>query len=286
MTRDLATPWRERFSLNQATGPRWNAVEVVEASARAGLRWVGLWRDPVAEVGLPAVRKALEHTGLAVSSLCRGGWFGASTPAERRRRLEDNFRAVDEAAALDAETLVLVVGPPVGESLSDARRRVADAVAQTAAYAKTAGVRLSIEPLHPTYCADRSVIVSLAQALSLARANEGVGGVLGSYHLWWDPELPAGVEASAEHIHGLQLADWLSPPPDHLNGRGMPGDGCIDIAGFVALGEAAGYRGPIEVEVFNPTVWARDPQEVLDQALDGLQRHVAVVLESREVRRP
>jgi len=255
-----------RLAINQATIPRWTAEEAIVGCARAGYGAIGLWRDRVAECGAGRAASLARSEGIAISSLCRGGWFlGSGAAEERHERMRENFRAVDEAAELGAATLVLVSGPAPTKDLEAGRREVRDAIAELAGYAAPAGVSLAIEPMHPMYCGDRSVVVTLAQALEVASSIGGdvVGVMIDSYHLWWDPALEAAIAAAGGRILGLQLADWIAPPPDPLNGRGMLGDGTIDLRHFKALVDATGYVGPIEIEVFNPAVWQIDPEETL-----------------------
>lgn len=246
-----------RLSLNQATIPGWSVAEAAEGCARAGVGWLGLWRNRVAEAGLGPSVLALRDAGVRVSSLCRGGWFLVAeqgAPADRRA---DNLRAVEEAAALGAETLVLVCGPAPDRDLGAARRRIAEAIAELAAPAAQSGVRLAIEPMHPMYCGDRSVVVTLAQARAMAEAaGPQVGVAVDTYHVWWDPEVEAEVEATGPRILGFHLADWLVPTPHMLNGRGLMGDGVIDFRRLSGAVGRAGYRGPVEVEIFNPGIWA------------------------------
>jgi sugar phosphate isomerase/epimerase len=259
----------ERLSLNQATIPSWSVAQAAEGCARAGVGWLGLWRHRVAEVGLEASARALGDAGVRASSLCRGGWFLAAEaggPADRR---SDNRRAVEEAAALGAPVLVLVCGPAPDRDLVGARARIGEAVAELSEHAQACGVRLGVEPLHPMYCGDRSVIVTLAQAASLARtAGHEAGVVVDTYHVWWDPDLAAQIAAAGDLILGYHLADWLVPTPDMLNGRGLPGDGLIDFGHINRLVAAAGYRGPVEVEIFNPKVWAMPGHETLRRVVE------------------
>jgi hypothetical protein len=86
-----------RLSLNQITTHRWKVQEAAEACARRGIRSIALWRDKIAEQGLNDSVRAVRDSGLRVSSVCRGGMFPAVSAEERRKRIEDNFRAVDEA---------------------------------------------------------------------------------------------------------------------------------------------------------------------------------------------
>ncbi|SBT45469.1 sugar phosphate isomerase/epimerase family protein [Micromonospora narathiwatensis] len=268
-----------RLSLNQRTTESWSVREAVEGCVRAGIPAIGLWREPVAEIGVAAAAKLVADAGLRVSSLCRGGFLTASGAAGRAA-LADNRHAIDEAAGLGTDCLVMVVGglPPGSRDLRGARQRVADALAELAPYAGERGVRLALEPLHPMYCADRAVLSTLGQALDLAEQFpvERVGVVVDTFHLWWDPDVWRQISRAGQRIASFQVCDFLTPlPADVLLGRGMMGDGHIDFPPFRRAVEQAGYTGDTEVEIFNAEVWATDPDEVLATMKD---RYVRLVL--------
>ncbi|GAA2478502.1 sugar phosphate isomerase/epimerase family protein [Streptomyces gobitricini] len=264
-----------RFSINQMTVKQLALPDLVDACVRLGVPGIGLWREPVAEYGLEATAKLVRDAGLTVTTLCRGGFF--TTAAD----LDDNRAAVDEAATLGTDTLVLVSGglPPGGKDLSVARSLIGDAIAELAPYAAERGVRLAIEPLHPMYAADRCAISTLDQALALAEPFPAsqVGVVVDTYHVWWDDRAPAAVASAGAQgrVHSFQLADWTTPlPAGVLNGRGQLGDGAIDMRAWRELVDASGYDGPIEVELFNDALWARDGMEVLEETVRRYVEHV------------
>ena len=264
----VGDPRLARLSLNQATTKRWSVAEAVEGCTWAGITGIGLWREPVAEHGLDATAKLVAERGLRVSSLCRGGFLTATDPAGSATALEDNRRAIDEAATLRAGCLVMVVGglPSGSRDLRGARQRVLEALVELAPYAGERGVRLALEPLHPMYCADRAVLSTLGQALDLAEGFpvEQVGVVVDTFHVWWDPEVWEQIARAGSRIASFQVCDWLTPlPADVLLARGMMGDGHIDFPPFRSAVDAAGYVGDIEVEIFNAAVWAADPDQVL-----------------------
>ncbi|MFD6713817.1 xylose isomerase [Micromonospora sp. TSRI0369] len=275
-----ADPRLAKLSLNQRTTQRWSVAQAVDGCVRAGIPAIGLWREPVAEIGVPAAARLVTDAGLRVSSLCRGGFLTAADEAGRAAALADNRRAIDEAAALRAACLVLVVGglPPGSRDLPGARQRVADALAELAPYAGERGVRLALEPLHPMYCADRAVLSTLGQALDLAEAfpAEQVGVVVDTFHVWWDPDVWRQIARAGTRIASFQVCDFLTPlPADVLLGRGMMGDGHIDFPPLRRAVEAAGYTGDVEVEIFNAEVWATDPDQVLATMI---ARYVDLVL--------
>lgn len=258
----------DRLSLNQRTTERWTVEHAVEGCVRAGLGWIGLWREPVQALGVAASARLVAEAGLRVSSLCRGGFLTAFAGAARVAALDDNRRAIDEAAALGAECLVMVVGglPAGSRDLAGARARVAEGVASLVPHAEAAGVRLALEPMHPLYCADRGVLSTLDQALEMAApfAPSSVGVVVDTFHVWWDPSVEAAIARAEGRIASFQVCDWITPfPADALLSRGMMGDGHIDFRHLRRLVEAAGYDGPIEVEIFNADLWATDPDEVV-----------------------
>jgi sugar phosphate isomerase/epimerase len=257
-----------RLSLNQGTTPNWPMAETIDACAAAGVGWIGLWRHKVEELGVSETARRLRGAGMRASSLCRGGFFPAATAQERLQRIDDNRRAVDEACELGASVLVLVAGPAPDRDLAAARAMVTDGIGAVAAYAGERGVHLAIEPLHPMFAGDRSVVVTLEQANAIVEGigSPFVGVAVDVYHVWWDPAVYAQITRASGRILGFHVSDWLVPPPDHLAGRGMMGDGVIELRRLREAVEAAGYGGPIEVEIFNQRVWDAPGEEVLELA--------------------
>jgi sugar phosphate isomerase/epimerase len=255
----------KRLSLNQATTKSWTLEEAVRGCERHGIRAIGVWRDKAEQAGLGVSAKLVHDSGLAVSSLCRGGSFPAATSSERKKRIEDNLRAIDEAAALKTDVLVLVCGAMVGRDLEGSREMVAEGIAAIVPYAMECGIKLGIEPLHPML-ADRSVIVTLKQALAVAAKfpQNAVGVVIDTFHVWYDPDLYAEIEKARDRIVGFHVSDWLVPLPDVVLARGMMGDGIIDLARIRVAVDEAGYAGPIEVEIFNQAIWDQPGDEVVD----------------------
>ncbi|MFC5499635.1 sugar phosphate isomerase/epimerase family protein [Caenimonas terrae] len=282
------------LSINTATIRKSRGVDlplpdIIEACARRGIRAISPWRDQVAAAGLATVSRLVKQHGLALSGYCRGGMFPAADEAGRKAARDDNRRAVDEARELDAACLVLVVGGLPGalagkaahKDIGLARSQVTDGIADLLEYARSAGMPLAIEPLHPMYAADRACINTMEQALDVCdrldpQASGALGVAVDVYHVWWDPKLQAQIErAGKQRILAFHVCDWLTPTADLLNDRGMMGDGVIEIPKIRGWVEAQGFAGYSEVEIFSSgNWWLRGHDEVLDTCI---ARHQTVV---------
>jgi sugar phosphate isomerase/epimerase len=275
--RDL-TDDRALLAINSATVKSWTLEQLIEGCARAGISAIAPWRDIVQACGVARAGSLIRARGFSVSCLCRGGMFPAADEAGRRAALDDNRRAVDEAAAIGARCLVLIAGglPKGSKDLAGAQAQVRDGLAALLPHARAAGVPLAIEPLHPMYAADRACVNTLAHANDLCdELGEGLGIALDVYHVWWDPDLARQIARAGRRILTYHVCDWLVPTRDLLLDRGMPGDGAIDLRAIRAMVEATGYAGHCDVEIFSAeNWWKREPDEVLRICLE---RHQTVV---------
>ena len=287
----MGSPDSNLLSINTATvRAHWKLPDIIAGCARRGIRMISPWRDQVAAAGLKETAQRIRDAGLALSGYCRGGMFPAIDRKGRRDALDDNKRAVDEALVLGAPCLVLVVGGlpkderggVASKDLASAREMVRDGIGELLEYARPAGMPLAIEPLHPMYAADRACVNTMAHANDLCDelapgANEGLGIAVDVYHVWWDPNLRREIERAGGHAGRLlayHICDWLVPTTDLLLDRGMMGDGVIDLPRIRGWMEAAGYRGPHDVEIFSANNWwKRDPDEVLATCVE---RHRSV----------
>ena len=277
------------LSLNTATVRRQgDLLAIIDACARHGIRAIDPWRDQVSFVGVGRAASAVRDAEIELSGYCRGGMF--TSDASRRVKVrDDNRRAVDEAHALGAPCIVLVVGglpqfsrlgSAPSKNIARARAQIEDAIAEMMEYAKTAKVPLAIEPLHPAYAADRACVNTTRQALDICdRLDPGRTGVLGValdvYHIWWDPDVLSQMKrAGKDRLMAFHVCDWLVPTTDILNDRGMMGDGVIDIRCLRRAVEQEGFDGYSEIEIFSNRWWASPMDEVLKTCIE---RHRMVV---------
>jgi sugar phosphate isomerase/epimerase len=281
------------LSINLATvRQQYDMRQAVEACLALGITAIAPWRDQVHAIGLAEAARIVADNKLQVTGLCRGGMFPAGDPQARAAAIDDNRRAIDEAAALNADCLVLVVGglPAGSRDIGSARQMVADGIAAILPHASAANVPLAIEPLHPMYAADRACVNTLEQALDLCdllgdaagsdRSGKdgmkggGIGVAIDVYHVWWDPKLEEQIAraGASNRILAHHICDWLVPTQDLLLDRGMMGDGVIDLKRIRAAIEKAGYAGHQEVEIFSANNWWNKPgHEVLSTCIKRFQ---------------
>ena len=275
--RDLSRDAR-LLSINGATiRKQGNLAEIIAAISARGIGGIAPWRDQVEALGIKETGRLIREHGLVVTGLCRAGLFTAEGRAGLARSLDDNRRAVDEAAAIGAQCLIMLGGglEPGSRDIASARALARDGLAELLPHARSAGVPLAIEPLHPMYAPDRSCINTMAQANELCDAlGEGVGIAVDVYHTWWDPSLAREIaRAGAKRILAFHISDWLVPTTDLLLDRGMMGDGVIDIRRIRGWVEAAGYTGLCEAEIFSERNWWQRPMgEVLDTCAERFKR--------------
>jgi sugar phosphate isomerase/epimerase len=278
------------LSINTATVKKqWPLDRIIDECAQRGIRAISPWRDQVAAVGLDKIAQQLRHTGIELSGYCRGGFYPAADAAGRQAALLDNYRAIDEAKTLNAPCLVLVVGAlpgalagkPEYTDISRARNEVFDGIASSLEYARTAGMPLAIEPLHPMQAAERACVNTLEHALDICDALDpnrtgALGVAVDAYHVWWDPKLESQIaRAGKSRLLAWHVCDWLTPTRDLLNDRGMMGDGVIELQKIRGQMESAGYAGFAEVEIFSELDWWQRPgEEVLDTCIS---RHKSVI---------
>jgi len=279
-----------RLSLNQATIKYASLSTALDVVSAAGLESIGLWREPVAEVGLDAAVQLVADSGLRVSSLCRAGFFTMAEGPTRRASIDENRRAIAETAALGASTLVLVAGglPEGSRDLAGARERVRDAIGELAPDAAAAGISLAIEPLHPMYVSDRAVVSTLGQALDIATQFDSstVGVVVDTFHVFWDPQVLEQIARAGAggYIASYQVCDWATPlPADVLLARHYPGHGVIDFGPLTRAVVEAGYTGDIEVEIFNQAIWDAQPVDVVARTIAAFEASIAADLEAVRV---
>ncbi|MBD0260314.1 MAG: sugar phosphate isomerase/epimerase [Cytophagales bacterium] len=266
-----------RLCVHTITTKPWSIEEAARRFSEAGVGGITVWRDALAGRNISRTGQMLRELDLKVVSLCRGGFFPHADAAGRQLALDDNRKAIDEAAALGAPHVVLVCGAVPGQPLEESRKQIRDGIAAVLPHAEAAGVKLAIEPLHPMYADSRSAINTLAQANDMAEELDSswVGVAVDVYHLWWDPALETEIYRCSrnEQLLAFHLCDWKTPTTDLLNDRGLMGEGCINLRQIRGWVEKAGFTGFNEVEIFSNRYWAGDQAAFLEKIIGAYYQH-------------
>jgi sugar phosphate isomerase/epimerase len=265
----MPTPLQDtsKLCVHTITTKPWAVEEAIEQYSQSGVNGITVWRQALEGRHPAKIGQQIRAAGLSVVSLCRGGFFPGTDQDTRQAAIDDNLRAIDEAAELGAPLVVLVCGAVPGQPLEESRRQIKDGIAAVLPHAEACQVKLGIEPLHPVYADDRSAINTLKQANDVAEALDSpfVGVVVDVYHLWWDPDLETELRrcGQSDNLLAFHICDWKTPTEDILNDRGLMGEGCIPIRKIRGWVEAAGFDGFNEVEIFSTCHWAKDQRVFL-----------------------
>lgn len=258
-----------RLCVHTFTTKPWSIEECVRNYAASGINGITIWRNVLENKNLAVVKQLLDEYGMEVVSLARGGFFPSTVTRKRELAIDDNLLAIEQAASVGAPSIVLVCGADGGQSLEKSREQIAEGILRILPSAQAAGVKLSIEPLHPMYAGDRSAINTLKQANDMTDMinSNWVGVAVDVYHLWWDPDLQMEIMRCGRNnkLFAFHVCDWNVPTTDFLNDRGLMGDGCINIPQIRSWVEATGFRGYNEVEIFSTKYWGTDQHEYLEK---------------------
>ena len=267
-----------KLCIHTITLKPWNIEEAAKKFSAAGVKGITVWRDTLEGRNIIQTGRTLQEYGLTIVSSCRGGFFPNKDAGKRQLAIDDNRRAIEEAAELGTSVLVLVCGADPSQTLEDSRRQIYDGIGALVPHAAAAGVRLAIEPLHPMYADTRSAINTLSQANDMAEAfhSPWVGVAVDVYHLWWDPCLEKEIKRCGENgnLLAFHVCDWKVPTTDLLLDRGLMGEGCIPLKQIRSWVEESGFDGFIEVEIFSNTWWKEDQSEFLNKIINAYRKYV------------
>jgi sugar phosphate isomerase/epimerase len=252
--------------------------QAADAYARKGIGGITIWRQALEGRSPAQTGKRVHEAGLEIVSLCRGGFFPGRSQETRQAAIDENRRAIDEAAALGAPLLVIVPGAIPQQPLAESRWQIMDAMAAILPQAEACGVRLGLEPLHPMYAADRSAINTLKTANDVCQELDSpwAGVVVDVYHLWWEPDLEMEIARCGQEgrLFAFHISDWKTDPSDILTDRGLMGEGCIPLRQICGWVEAAGFSGFHEVEIFSQRYWNMDQEEYLELIVNAYRKEI------------
>lgn len=281
----IATHWMQAGPGNPEMGRRWSpwslASRVTELH-RAGFIGIGIFHDDLAHIlkyeaqgetrehRIHWVRELLEQKGISLVELeCLNSWM--LPEHDPRRKAERPIRELLLQAAHLLKARHIKIGnfgiPMPPRKLRDAFRRLCGEFEST-------GTRVGMEIYMPDPNAQ-----TLDQALDWVRGVDNGGLFLDSWHVAQMAGISCADVASLNvgDIVGVELSDGLTiepQPTDYLdavgfpsfreqaaNMRRIPGEGDLDVAGFIKAVARAGFEGPWGNEVLSEE-YRRLPKEV------------------------
>jgi sugar phosphate isomerase/epimerase len=266
--------WPGQFSFNQLTAGDRSVDQLIEAAVQFGVPRLGLQRRQTEAFGFDRALELLNGTGIEITSYgSAGGWGPIRDPAEAARHRQVNLRVLDQAVQLGAGIVSVGVGGLAAgdRDLASARSRVEAGLVELAADAAERKLKLAIEPLHPVFFPDLSVLQTLGLAVDLVERLDqpSVGLNVDTMHVWWDPALVQLLERAGSRIYLVQINDWLPNAPHRLD-RGIMGEGCIDFEPIIEA--LAGYAGIYEIETINDELRKEELPEVFRRSAAGYER--------------
>jgi sugar phosphate isomerase/epimerase len=266
----------QRLCVHTITTKPWDIHTAIQKYSAAGIGGISVWRDTLRDKKIPGVAQEIKNAGLQAVSLVRGGFYTSSNKTDRQKAIEENFRAIDECAAIEAPMVVLVCGATPGQSVAQDLEQIRYGIEATLEHAQKNKVKLAIEPLHPMYADIRSSVSTLKFANDLCDTlkSSNVGVAVDAFHVWWDPEFEKEIQrcGASGNILAYHICDWKLDMADMLNDRGLMGEGIIDLKTMSHQVEKAGFTGFFEVEIFSKKWWAEDQDIFLGQIIDAYKK--------------
>lgn len=256
-----------RLSMNEMTTYRWSFEEDVRRYAAAGYSALGVWRQKLSDFGEERGIDLISEFKLEVSNLLWAGGFTGVDGRSQKESIVDGIEAIELAAALRADCLVVYSGGRGLHTANHARSLLRGALKELLPAAAEAGVVLALEPMHAGCAENWTFLTCLDETLEIIRAfdNDRLRLAFDTYHFGHDPDVASRLHDLAPLVAVVHLGDGLCPP-DHEQDRRRLGEGAFPLREIVAALSAGGYRGYYDVELIGEEIEACDYEELLRQS--------------------
>jgi sugar phosphate isomerase/epimerase len=268
------------LSINHYIAPAGYPLErFFDDCVEAGATGVGLTERALGELSLVTIKEMLKARNLAVTSVNSAGFFLWGEAEKARKQREINTFLIEASNALEASALTTIdgglndVGKGASANVRTLRRKVLSALPSLIEAASEKGVRLGIEPMHPSRMANKSLLNTLSQTSDMLSQFSELTVMLDAFHVWWEPELESFIRTYASRISCVQLTGvQLSENPAMAPFRCAMREGNADIKELIHMLRAGGYTGPFEFELFTHELAGREVSDVIRQAVSDYAR--------------
>jgi sugar phosphate isomerase/epimerase len=269
------------FSVSQVSTLAASFADDVHAYVEAGVDGIGIWEVKLGDASDDEARELVAASRLGCATavptvpsilplpLLPG-------PDDPQARIDALCASVHRLAAFEPSAVLCLTGPAGARDRDEARALVAGGLRELAAEARSAGVRLALEPFQRIGIEDWSLVNTLGEAAELideAGVAPTVGIQFDVWHLWNTPELEAEIERHAHRFVGVHVDDWREPTRGWAD-RVLPGDGVADVATILGALDGTGWAGFYDLEIFsdNGAFGHAYPNSLWDVEADELAR--------------
>ena len=234
------------------------------------------------------MRRALLEADMAVtvcwpevpSILPLDGFPGESDPATRTTELAECIKRQSE---LDPIGVACLTGGRGAYDAGEARALAVAGLADAADVAAACGVKLGIEPIHPSISQGLSIVSTIGETAEVITetGSSNIGIMFDVWHVWDSQNLIQEILDHADSFLLAHVCDWREPTRSWAD-RVLPGDGAADFPGILGALEAAGYDGWYELEVisdngywneaFPDSLWNHPPDELVRMGHEAFLR--------------
>ena len=248
----------ERLSISGFTTYRWTLYQDVLQFAGNDINRVGIWRPKMDDFDHDEMVDLIYDMKMGVSSM---SWAGGFTGADGRKfvdAVDDGIGAVQLAAQLNADCLIVHPGGRNGHTDRHAKRIFLSAIDNLAQAASDFGTRIAIEPIpHKGNC-PWTFVKKFGEMLDLISNfdAEHVGLAIDLFHVGHLAEAYDRIPEYIDRVAVVQLADRDVKKPKVAVSKGrqtenrlIPGEGNVQIDRWIDKLNRHGYRGSFELEV-------------------------------------
>ena len=256
-----------RLSVSAVSSWDWTLDEDLRYWDRTRIDHVGLSFRKLEAAGLGPAVEQIRAGGLRVSNIVELGWWSLDDPATWAPQRDRLFAALDVAVATGAPTLVLTSGPAGTLRWDDALRALDAALAPVRQRAGEAGVGLALEHTGALRL-DLSFVTTLRDGVDAARALD-MGVCVEVNSCFAERSLEETLRGANGLLRHVQLSDFVIGShctPD----RAVPGDGDIPLGPILVSLDAAGYRGPFELELVGPRIQSEGYERAIRRGITCL----------------
>jgi sugar phosphate isomerase/epimerase len=253
--------------------------EFAELAAHVGYPGCDVMLEPARKAGDEATRQLFEHLHLRPAIIDFPGDF-RKDDAAFQASLPKVEQAASFAAAIGCPRMMTYIMPSSDTPKDELRRVYKERFTESARILAKSNVRLGLEflgPLHLRKQFKYEFIWRMNEMLEFAKeCGPNIGLTLDSWH-WHHAGATTQeiIAAGRDRIVHVHFNDAPNLPPEQIrdNERLLPGEGVINLTGFLQALQTIGYTDALSVEVFGRGLNKMTPEAA---ARLGLQSALAV----------